>query len=85
MSDPPRSRAFLWVLLGGGAFFLFLLAVFALVYFTVRSEQKTSSFSSFGDKIAVVDLEGVIISPKTSWNSCASMVMTARSRPSLFM
>ena len=64
MSDPPRSRAFLWVLLGGGAFFLFLLAVFALVYFTVRSEQRTSSFSSFGDKIAVVDLEGVIISPK---------------------
>ena len=64
MSDPPRSRAVLWVLLGGGAFFLFLLAVFALVYFTVRSEQKTSSFSSFGDKIAVVDLEGVIISPK---------------------
>ena len=64
MSDPPRSRAFLWVLLGGGAFFLFLLAVFALVYFTVRSEQKSSSFSSFGDKIAVVDLEGVIISPK---------------------
>ena len=64
MSEPPRSRAFLWVLLGGGAFFLFLLAVFALVYFTVRSEQKSSSFSSFGDKIAVVDLEGVIISPK---------------------
>jgi protease-4 len=64
MSEAPRSRTFLWVLLGGGAFFLFLLAVFALVYFTVRSEQKTSSFSSFGDKIAVVDLEGVILSPK---------------------
>jgi protease-4 len=64
MSEPPRSRAFLWVLLGGGAFFLFLLAVFALVYFTVRSEQRSSSFSSFGDKIAVVDLEGVILSPK---------------------
>jgi protease IV len=64
MSEPPRSRAFLWVLLGGGAFFLFLLAVFALVYFTARSEQKSSAFSSFGDKIAVVDLEGVIISPK---------------------
>jgi len=64
MSEPPRSRAFLWVLLGGGAFFLFLLAVFALVYFTVRSEQKSSSFRSFGDKIAVVDLEGVILSPK---------------------
>jgi protease-4 len=64
MSEPPRSRAFLWMLLGGGAFFLFLLAVFALVYFTVRSEQRSSSFSSFGDKIAVVDLEGVILSPK---------------------
>jgi protease-4 len=64
MPEPPRSRTFLWVLLGGGAFFLFLLAAFALVYFTVRSEQKSSSFSSFGDKIAVVDLEGVIISPK---------------------
>ena len=63
MPEPPRSRVFLWVLLGGGAFFLFLLAVFALVYFTVRTQQK-DSFSGFGDKIAVVDLEGVITSPK---------------------
>jgi len=63
MSDQPRSRFFLWVLLGGGAFFLFLLAVFGLVYFTARSQQK-DSFAGFGDKIAVVDLEGVILSPK---------------------
>jgi protease-4 len=63
MQEQPRSRVFLWVLLGGGAFFLFLLAVFALVYFTLRSQQK-NSFSSFGDKIAVVDLEGLILSPK---------------------
>jgi protease IV len=63
MSEPPRSRVFLWVLLGGGAFFLFLIAVFGLVYFTVRTQQK-STFSSFGNKIAVVDLEGVILSPK---------------------
>ena len=63
MPDQPRSRAFLWVVLGGGAFFLFLLAVFALVYFTVRTQQK-DSFAGFGDKIAVVDLEGVILSPK---------------------
>jgi len=63
MPDQPRSRAFLWVVLGGGAFFLFLLAVFALVYFTVRTQQK-DAFSGFGDKIAVVDLEGVILSPK---------------------
>ena len=63
MTEQPRSRVFLWVLLGGGAFFLFLVAIFALVYFTVRSQQKTS-FSGFGDKIAIVDLEGVIITPK---------------------
>ena len=63
MPDQPRSRVFLWVLLGGGAFFLFLLAVFTLVYFTIRTQQK-DSFSGFGNKIAVVDLEGVILSPK---------------------
>jgi protease IV len=64
MTEQPRSRVFLWMLLGGGAFFLFLVAIFALVYFTVRSQQKMSGFGGFGDKIAVVDLEGVIISPK---------------------
>jgi len=63
MPEQPRSRIFLWILLGGGAFFLFLLAVFVLVYFTVRTQRK-DSFSGFGDKIAVVDLEGVILSPK---------------------
>jgi len=63
MTEQPRSRVFLWVLLGGGAFFLFLIAIFALVYFTVRSQQR-ASFGGFGDKIAIVDLEGVIVSPK---------------------
>src|SRR3974390_3803311 len=63
MPEQPRSRFFLWVLLGGGSFFLFLLAVFALVYFTARA-QREDSFAGFGDKIAVVDLEGVILSPK---------------------
>jgi protease-4 len=63
MPDQPRSRFFLWALLGGGAFFLFLLAVFALVYFTARSQQKGSFAGGFGDKIGVIDLEGVILSP----------------------
>ena len=63
MTEESRSRTLLWVLLGGGGFFLFLVAIFALVYFSVRSQQK-DSFKGFGDKIAVIDVEGVILSPK---------------------
>ncbi len=64
MSDTKRSRTLLWILIGGGAFFLFVLAVFTLVYLTLHTGERTSSLSSFGDKIGVVDLEGVIITPK---------------------
>jgi protease-4 len=39
------------------------MAIFALVYFSVRSQQK-QSFGGFGDKIAIIDLEGVILAPK---------------------
>src|SRR5437868_3060644 len=65
MADGKGSRTLLWILIGGGAFFLFVLAVFALVYITLRTGEQTSFASSFGDKIAVVDLEGVILNPKT--------------------
>src|SRR5262250_1013213 len=57
-----RSRTLLWIVIGGGAFFLFVLAVFALVYVTLHT-GKDSSLTAFGDKIGVVDLEGVILSP----------------------
>lgn len=60
-----RSRTLLWVVIGGGAFFLFVLVIFALVYAVIRSDQK-AEFGGFGDKIGVVDLEGVIISPQTT-------------------
>lgn len=65
MADEKRSRTWLWVLIGGGAFFLFVLAVFTLVYLTLRSgdQRASSSFGAFGDKIGVVDLEGVIMDP----------------------
>ncbi len=63
MSEEKRSRLLLWVLIGGGAFFLFVLAVFTLVYLSLHTGDRTSSISGFGDKIGVVDLEGVIISP----------------------
>ncbi len=65
MADEKRSRTWLWILIGGGAFFLFVLAVFTLVYLTLHNGEETSLSSSFGAKIGVVDLEGVIIDPAT--------------------
>jgi protease IV len=59
-----RSRTLLWILIGGGAFFLFVLAVFSLVYLTLRAGGGETSLGSFGDRIGVIDLEGVILSPQ---------------------
>ena len=50
-------------MIGGGAFFLFVLAVFTLVYLTLHAGGESASLASFGDKIGVIDLEGVIIDP----------------------
>ena len=61
MTEEKRSRTLLWIVIGGGAFFLFVLAVFALVYVTLHAGKDNSL--AFGDKIGVVDLEGVILSP----------------------
>lgn len=65
MPENGRSRALLWIVIGGGAFFLFVLAVFTLVYLTLHAGGEETSLTSFGDKIGVVDLEGVILDPKT--------------------
>ena len=59
-----RSRTLLWILIGGGAFFLFVLAVFSLVYLTLRAGGNEAGFGGFGDRIGVVDLDGVILSPQ---------------------
>ena len=64
MPDTGRSRTLLWIVIGGGAFFLFVLAVFTLVYLTLRTNEESTAFRGFGNKIGVVDLEGEIISPK---------------------
>jgi protease-4 len=61
MTDEKRSRTWLWILIGGGAFFLFVLAVFTLVYLTLRSSSESSGLHGFGDRIGVVDLDGVIL------------------------
>src|SRR5271157_5039733 len=59
-----RSRTLLWILIGGGAFFLFVLAVFGLVYMTLHAGGADAGITSFGDRIGVVDLDGVILSPQ---------------------
>ncbi len=63
MNDEKRSRTWLWILIGGGAFFLFVLAVFTLVYLTLRSNGESAGLHGFGDRIGVVDLDGVILDP----------------------
>jgi protease-4 len=59
-----RSRTLLWILIGGGAFFLFVLAVFSLVYLTLHAGTNEAGFGGFGDRIGVVDLDGVILTPQ---------------------
>src|ERR1700726_4863683 len=66
MAENGRSRTLLWIVIGGGAFFLFVLAVFTLVYLSLHAGGDNSSLrASFGDKIGVVELEGVILDPST--------------------
>jgi protease-4 len=65
MPENGRSRTWLWIVIGGGAFFLFTLAVFTLVYLTLHAGGEQASLTGFGDKIGVVELEGVILDPKT--------------------
>ncbi|MBV8207763.1 MAG: signal peptide peptidase SppA [Acidobacteria bacterium] len=59
MPEPP-SRVWLWVVIAGGAFFVFFLAIFTLVYVSVRSGEKTE-YEGKGGKIGVVDIDGIIV------------------------
>src|SRR5215471_1872524 len=57
-----RSRTWLWVVIGGGAFFLFFLAIFSLVYIAARtSTPEKAEYGLHGDKIAVIDITGIIL------------------------
>src|SRR6266542_1722139 len=55
MAENGRSRVWLWVLIGGGAFFLFVLAVFTLVYVALHAGGRQAGMHAFGEKIGVVD------------------------------
>jgi protease-4 len=63
-----KSNTFTWVMIGGGVFVLFVLAVFTLTYFAVKGGETKSASGSFGsgfgDKIAVIDIQGVILEAK---------------------
>jgi protease-4 len=58
-----RSRVWVWFLVGGGVFALFVVGVFSLVYLSFGGGNE-QSFSAFGSRIGVVELDGVIFSPK---------------------
>jgi protease-4 len=58
-----RPRTLLWILIGGGAFFLFTLVIFCLLYFSVRGNSSDLDFGG-GEKIAVLDVDGVILQAK---------------------
>jgi protease IV len=56
----------LWVLIGGAAFAVFVLAVFTLVYLTLKGEQggRYLVTGGSGGKIGVVKIEGIILDPE---------------------
>src|SRR5208282_6875689 len=58
-----RSRIWVWLLVGGGLFALFVAGVFTLVYLSFGGQDE-EAFSGFGPKIGVVELDGIILSPK---------------------
>lgn len=66
MSNGRSRSTFLWIVIGGGIFFVFLMAVFTLVLYTVKHEQNRTEIvsSGSGGTIAIVDLDGVITTPK---------------------
>src|SRR5215467_2127950 len=53
-----RNRMLIWLLLGGGAFVLLVITIFAVLV-TVNSDQ--SAEFGFSDRVQVVDLEGEIL------------------------
>jgi protease-4 len=54
-----------WAVFGSAAFLLFMAALFAIAYYSLRpSSDHAYTVDGFGGKIGIVDLEGVILNPK---------------------
>src|ERR1700691_3659423 len=59
-----RSHTILWILVCGGAFLLYPFVMLLLAYMTLRASGNQTEFGTgFGGSIAVVDLDGIILSP----------------------
>src|ERR1039457_5565168 len=58
-----RSRIWVWLLVGGGLFALFVVALFTLGSWSFGGRDE-DSFCGFRPKIGVVELDGIILSPK---------------------
>ncbi len=64
MAEKRRSRPLLWAVFAVAGFFAFLAALFAVAYYSVRPHAEYSFSGVSREKIGVVDLDGVIITPK---------------------
>jgi protease-4 len=60
--DKKHSKLLIWMIVGGGAFFLFILTLFALIVFSFREDR---DFGLGRNKIGIVDLSGIILESKT--------------------
>ncbi len=58
-----RPNFLAWVLVGGSAFFLFLVAVFAAVFFAAREE---GGFYLPGDRVGLITVEGIILDSRAT-------------------
>src|SRR5438128_1185777 len=58
-----RSHTWVWVLIGLGGFLILFIAAFTFMIALAHGGHR--EMGGFGDKIAVVDLEGVILEPHT--------------------
>lgn len=62
-----RQPSFLrWLLIGGAAFLVFIVAVFLLVFYSLRRAETTEFALAAGDRVAIVEIEGGIFDSKST-------------------
>ncbi|HET9743884.1 MAG TPA: signal peptide peptidase SppA [Terriglobales bacterium] len=64
MAEAGRSRTLLWIFLGCGALAVFFFLIFSLFFFSFRGGNDEIESEGGGEKIAVIDVDGVILEAK---------------------